>query len=136
MGTTDPSLLALSAAHYVKDVVQWSAGLGALAARYPDALVQSHISESHDAVAFVEALHPEVGGRDAQLFHNAGLLNDRVSPGLTRLRYLGSMVSQGALVLSTGGLLITFPLPPHIFLRGQCADGGDAGRVCTCRLPA
>ena len=56
----------------------WPAGLGALAAAHPDVLIQSHISESHDAVAFVEALHPEVGGRDLRLFDAAGLANERV----------------------------------------------------------
>ena len=54
------------------------AGLGEVAARHPDVVVQSHISESHDAVAFSAALHPEVDGRDAQLFEAAGLLRSPV----------------------------------------------------------
>ncbi len=53
-------------------------GLGKLAARHPDVVVQSHISESHDAVAFSAALHPEVDGRDIQLFQSAGLLTSPV----------------------------------------------------------
>ena len=53
-------------------------GLGDLARQYPDALIQSHISESHDAVAFSRVLHPEVDGRDIRLFDEAGLLIDRV----------------------------------------------------------
>ncbi len=53
-------------------------GLGKLAARHPDVVVQSHISESHDAVAFSRALHPEVDGRDIQLFDTAGLLTSPV----------------------------------------------------------
>ena len=40
--------------------------------------MQSHISESHDAVAFSAALHPEVEGRDIQLFDTAGLLTSPV----------------------------------------------------------
>jgi hypothetical protein len=54
------------------------AGLGALAAAHPGILIHSHISESHDAVAATAELHPEAGGRDAQLFDAAGLLTDRV----------------------------------------------------------
>ena len=53
-------------------------GLGKLAARHPEVVVQSHISESHDAVAFSAALHPEVDGRDIRLFEAAGLLTSLV----------------------------------------------------------
>ena len=60
------------------DPVPLDSGLGKLAARHPDVLVQSHISESHDAVAFSAALHPQVDGRDAQLFEAAGLLTSPV----------------------------------------------------------
>ena len=49
-----------------------------MAAKHADIVVQSHISESHDAVAFSAALHPEVDGRDAQLFDAAGLLRSPV----------------------------------------------------------
>jgi len=52
-------------------------GLGALAAKYRErgCWVQSHIAESHDEIAFVEALFP--GERDAEIFDRAGLLTDR-----------------------------------------------------------
>lgn len=53
-------------------------GLGDLAKRHPDVLIQSHISESNDAVAFSLQLHPEVDGRDIRLFDEAGLLTRRV----------------------------------------------------------
>mmetsp|Transcript_18923 Transcript_18923/g.47791 ORF Transcript_18923/g.47791 Transcript_18923/m.47791 type:complete len:464 (-) Transcript_18923:117-1508(-) len=49
-------------------------GLGELAAKY-DVHVQSHISESKDQVAFVEALHP--GERDTQIFASSGLLTHK-----------------------------------------------------------
>ncbi|KAK9853899.1 hypothetical protein WJX84_011060 [Apatococcus fuscideae] len=52
------------------------AGLGQLAAKY-DSAVQSHISESFDEVEFSQALHPEVDGRDIELFERAGLLRNR-----------------------------------------------------------
>ncbi len=45
-------------------------------------VVQSHISESHDAVAFSTALHPEVDGRDIQLFDAVGLLTPTVRVAL------------------------------------------------------
>ena len=51
-------------------------GLGALAGER-GLRVQSHISESYDQVAAVEALHPG-GGGDAALFDAAGLLCDKV----------------------------------------------------------
>ncbi|CAK0782316.1 hypothetical protein CVIRNUC_005629 [Coccomyxa viridis] len=51
-------------------------GLGAIAQR-SICHVQSHISESLDNDAFVAQLHPEVGGRDAQLYERAGLLTQR-----------------------------------------------------------
>ena len=44
--------------------------------------MQSHISESHDAVAFSAALHPEVDGRDIKLFDAAGLLTPTVRAAL------------------------------------------------------
>lgn len=53
-------------------------GLGDLVKEYPKALIQSHISESHDAVAFSQALHPEADGRDIRLFKEAGLLTNQV----------------------------------------------------------
>ena len=53
-------------------------GLGNIANEFPEALIQSHISESHDAVAFSLALHPEVNGRDVRLFDEAGLLTNQV----------------------------------------------------------
>ncbi|CAL5228621.1 g11785 [Coccomyxa viridis] len=51
-------------------------GLGRLAQEH-DCHVQSHISESLDNDAFVHALHPEVNGRDARLYEQAGLLTQR-----------------------------------------------------------
>lgn len=53
-------------------------GLGELAKQHPEALIQSHISESHDAVAFSLVMHPEADGRDARLFDEAGLLTSKV----------------------------------------------------------
>ena len=52
-------------------------GLGALAAKHRErgCWVQSHMAESLDEEAFVEALHP--GRRDAEIFADAGLLTDR-----------------------------------------------------------
>jgi len=52
-------------------------GLGALAAQYSEqgCWVQSHIAESPDEMAFVEALHP--GRRDTAIFDRAGLLVPR-----------------------------------------------------------
>ena len=52
-------------------------GLGEIAKRHGDkVLVQSHIAESDDMVAFVEALHPEQP-RDAEIFDREGLLTSR-----------------------------------------------------------
>ena len=50
-------------------------GLGALARKY-DCHVQSHISESHDEMAFVSALHPSEGS-DADIFDRHGLLTSK-----------------------------------------------------------
>ena len=52
-------------------------GLGALAAKYREqgCWVQSHMAESLDEEAFVDALHP--GERDAEIFARCGLLTDR-----------------------------------------------------------
>lgn len=65
-------------------------GLGDLAREYPRALIQSHISESHDAVDFSLALHPEADGRDIQLFDEAGLLTNQVRYTDTCSRRRGS----------------------------------------------
>jgi len=48
-------------------------GLGRIAAKHRarGCWVQSHLAESHDEMAFVEALHP--GRRDAEIFDAAGL---------------------------------------------------------------
>lgn len=51
-------------------------GLGKLAQEHK-VVIQSHISESLDEVAFCKALHPEADGRDTPIFEEAGLLSDR-----------------------------------------------------------
>lgn len=57
-------------------------GLGDLAREFRPrgCWVQSHLAESHDEMAFVEALHP--GKRDAEIFDAAG-----TDPALYRIPY-------------------------------------------------
>lgn len=54
-------------------------GLSDLSRRYGNLPIQSHISESHDEVAFVRSLHPEPehGGSDTTIFDACGLLTPR-----------------------------------------------------------
>ncbi|CAF1183883.1 unnamed protein product [Adineta ricciae] len=53
------------------------AQLGQLANKY-DVHIQSHIAETADQVAFVHALHPDIGnGRDVAIFNQTGLLTNK-----------------------------------------------------------
>ncbi|RUP50184.1 hypothetical protein BC936DRAFT_140037 [Jimgerdemannia flammicorona] len=112
-------------------------GLADLSRRYGNLPIQSHISESHDEIAFVRSLHPELehgNGCDTTIFDSCGLLTPRTvmahgvhltEKNISVLKQRGSSVAVCPLsnFYFANGI---FPLHEHHLEKGlKCGLGTD-----------